>query len=77
VFVDFGGNENELFYRVFLSLSNDPKQLTAAGNTRSSFCVWDSRLQSFERETWIKYVLPRPNAPDFEDYLAERLNENA
>jgi hypothetical protein len=76
VFVDFWGNENELFHRVFLSRSNDPKQLTAAENTDSSVCVWDLRLQSFEREAWIKYVLRRPNGPDFEGYLAERLNEN-
>lgn len=76
VFVDFWGNENELFHRVFLSRSNDPKQLTAAENTDSSVCVWDLRLQSFEREAWIKYVLRRPNRPDFEGYLAERLNEN-
>ena len=76
VFVDFWGNENELFHRVFLSRSNDPKQLTAAENTDSSVCVWDLRLQSFEREAWIKYVLRWPNGPDFEGYLAERLNEN-
>jgi hypothetical protein len=76
VFVDFWGNENELFHRVFLSRSNDPKQLTAAANIDSSVCVWDLRLQSFEREAWIKYVLRRPNRPDFEGYLAERLNEN-
>jgi hypothetical protein len=76
VFVDFWGNENELFHRVFLSRSNDPKQLTPAENTDSSVCVWDLRVQSFEREAWIKYVLRRPKGPDFEGYLAERLNEN-
>jgi hypothetical protein len=76
VFVDFWGNENELFHRVFLSRSHDPMQLTVAENTDSSVCVWDLRLQSFEREAWIKYVLRRPNGPDLEGYLAERLNEN-
>jgi hypothetical protein len=62
---------------VFLSRSNNPKQLAAAQNTDSSVCVWDLRLQSFEREAWIKYLLCRPDGPDFEAYLAERLNENA
>jgi len=76
VFVDFWGNENELFHRVFLSRSNDPKQLTAAESTDSSVCVWDLRLQSFEREAWIKYFLRWPKRPDFEGYLTERLNEN-
>src|SRR6266849_3535728 len=30
VFVDFWGNENELFHRVFLSRRNDPEALRAA-----------------------------------------------
>jgi hypothetical protein len=77
VFVDFWGNENELFHRVFLSRSNDPRALTAAKSSDSSVCVLDLRLQSFEREAWITHILQKPNAPDFEGYLAERLNEDA
>jgi len=77
VFVDFWGNENELFHRVFLSRSNDARSLTAAKSSDSSVCVWDLRLQSFEREAWIKHVLRKLTAPDFEGYLAERLNEDA
>ena len=74
VFVDFWGNENELFHRVFLSRLSDPQSLTAANSSDSSVCVWDLHLQSFEREAWIKHVLRKPNAPDFEGYLAERFN---
>jgi hypothetical protein len=77
VFVDFWGNENELFHRVFLSRSNDPSALTTAKSSDSSVCVWDLRLQSFEREAWIKHILRKANAPDFDGYLAERLNEDA
>ena len=77
VFVDFWGNENELFHRVFLSRDNDPAQLTPAAPEDSSVCVWDLRLQNFEREAWIKHVLRRPDAPDFDGYLSERLNERA
>ncbi len=77
VFVDFWGNENELFHRVFLSRSNDPRALTPAQESDSSVCVWDLRLQSFEREAWIKHILCNPTSPDFEGYLAERLNEDA
>ena len=54
-----------------------PYELTAAESFDSSVCVWDLRLQSFEREAWIKHVLQKPDAPDFEGYLAERLNEYA
>jgi len=76
VFVDFLGNENELFHRVFLSRSNDPRDLTPAQGSDSSVCVWDLRLQSFEREAWIKHVLCNPDVPDLEDYLAARLNDS-
>jgi hypothetical protein len=55
VFVDFWGNENELFHRVFLSRGNDPGALAPATAADSSVCVWDLRLQNFEREAWIKH----------------------
>ena len=77
VFVDFWGNENELFHRVFLSRGNDVAALTPATAADSSVCVWDLRLQNFEREAWIKHVLSKPDAPDFDGYLTERLNELA
>jgi hypothetical protein len=76
VFVDFWGNENELFHRVYLSRRNEPQSLTAAKSLDSSVCVWDLHLQNFEREAWIKHILGKPTAPDFDAYLAERLNED-
>src|SRR6266487_2029399 len=77
IFIDYWGNENELFHRVFLSRSNDPRVLIPAQDSDSSVCVWDLRLQSFEREAWIKHVLCKPDAPDFDGYLAKRLNEDS
>lgn len=77
VFIDFWGNENELFHRVFLSRDTDPAKLTPAAPADSSVCVWDLRLQNFEREAWIRHVLQNADAPDFAAYLAERLNEKA
>ena len=77
VFVDFWGNENELFHRVFLSRDNDPDQLVPAEPADSSVCVWDLHLQSFERAAWIKHVLCKADAPDFDGYLAEGLYEDA
>ena len=76
VFVDYWGNENELFHHVFLSRSSDPDALTPAKDSDSSVCVWDLRLQSFEREAWIKHVLCKANARDFQAYLNERLNDD-
>jgi hypothetical protein len=77
VFVDFWGNENELFHRAFLSRSKEPQKLAATASSDSSVCVWDLRLQAFEREAWIKHVLCNPGAPDFDGYLNERMNEEA
>jgi len=77
VFVDFWGNENELFHRVFLSRGNGPQALSPWKISDSSVCVWDLRLQSFERDAWIKHVLKKPDAPDFDSYLQERMNGDA
>jgi hypothetical protein len=76
VFIDYWANENELFHQVFLSRSSDPDALIPAKESDSSVCVWDLRLQSFEREAWIKHVLCKANAPDFRAYLNERLNDD-
>ncbi len=75
VFVDYWGNEDELFHRVFLSRSNDPDALAPAKGSDLSVCVWDLHLQSFEGAAWIKYILRKTDAPDFHGYLGERLNE--
>jgi hypothetical protein len=77
VFVDFWGNENELFHRVFLSRDNDPEKLAPAKSTDPSVCVWDLHLQTFERAAWIKHVLSKPQTPDFDGYLGEHLHEDA
>ena len=75
VFIDYWGNENELYHRVFLSRSSDPNRLVPAESSDSTVCVWDLRLQSFERDAWIKHVLQKASAPDFRAYLDERLND--
>jgi hypothetical protein len=75
VFVDYWGNEDELFHRVFLSRSNDPDALAPAKDSDLSVCIWDLHVQSFERAAWIKYILRKATAPDFHGYLGERLNE--
>jgi hypothetical protein len=76
VFVDYWGNEDELFHRVFLSRSGDPNARIPAKSSDSSVRVWDLRLQSFEREAWAEHVLCQASAPDFQAYLEERLNDD-
>lgn len=69
VFVDFWRNENKLFDRFFLSRGDDADRLAPAKDSDSSVCVWDLALQLFERAAWIKHVLMKPDAPDFDAYL--------
>ncbi len=47
VFVDYWGNEDELFHHVFLPRSDDPDTLAPATSSDLSVCVWDLHLQSF------------------------------
>lgn len=74
VFLDFWADENELHHHVFVSPSEDTGDFTDVTSTGLSACVWDLRLQAFERDAWVAHVLRRGNAPDFDGYLATTLN---
>ena len=74
VFLDFWADENELHHHVFVSPSAHPEQFTYVTPTGLSACVWDLRLQAFEREAWITHVLRRSTSPDFDGYLSSTLN---
>jgi hypothetical protein len=74
VFLDFWADENELHHHVFISPTADPGQFTNVTATGLSACVWDLRLQAFERDAWVTHVLQRSAAPDFDGYLDATLN---
>lgn len=74
VFLDFWANENELHHHVFVSPTALPDQLTYVTPTGLSACVWDLRLQAFERDAWVTHVLQRSEAPDFDGYRKATLN---
>ncbi len=74
VFLDFWANENELHHHVFVSPTARPDEFTYVTPTGLSACVWDLRLQAFERDAWVTHVLQRSAAPDFDSYLAATLN---
>lgn len=75
VFLDFWADENELHHHVFVSPVGQPDALRCVTGTGLSACVWDLRLQAFERDAWVAHVLRRAPQPDFEGYLSARLNE--
>ncbi len=74
VFLDFWAEENELHHHVFVSPTDRPECLADATPTGLCACVWDLRLQAFEREAWLVHVLQREGAPDFDGYLAATLD---
>jgi hypothetical protein len=75
VFLDFWADENELHHHLWVSPTAHPDQFTYVTPTGLSACVWDLALQSFERDAWVKHVLQRSDAPDFEGYLAATLSK--
>lgn len=77
VFLDFWADENELHHHVFVSPTARPKEFTCVTPTGLSACVWDLRLQAFERDAWVTHVLQRAEQPDFDGYLAATLNIDA
>ena len=74
VFLDFWAAENELHHHVFVSPTDRPEEFTYVTPSGLSACVWDLRLQAFERDAWVAHVLKRGAAPDFDGYLATTLN---
>jgi hypothetical protein len=76
IFVDWWADENELHHHVFAAPSNELKDLPEITGTGLSVCVWDLRVQCFEREAWIETALRRPSRSSLDDYLRRQLNED-
>ncbi|MCA1566877.1 MAG: isochorismatase [Acidobacteria bacterium] len=77
VFVDWWADENELHHHVFAAPSEELKDLPEITATGLSVCVWDLRVQCFEREAWLEAVLANSRGADLADYMRRRLNEDA
>ncbi len=75
VTLDWWERDNELRHRVFRSLPEKPtpfEEMTASGEAA---CIWELRVMSFEREAWIRHILKKAEAPDWNAYLEAQLNE--
>ena len=75
VYLDYWADENELHHHVYTSASDELEGLRYATPTGLSACVWDLRVQAFERDAWVEEVLRNPRGPDVEAYMARRLDE--
>lgn len=70
IVVDWWEELNELRHRVFRAQPTAPAdfgEITASGE---SVCVWELRVQAFEREHWLRQVLENPAGADFDSYLS-------
>lgn len=76
VFVDWWADENELHHHVYTSASDELSDLKYTTPTGLSVCVWDLKVQSFERDAWVEEVLKNPDGPDVEAYMRRRLSED-
>jgi catechol 2,3-dioxygenase-like lactoylglutathione lyase family enzyme len=73
VFVDWWADENELHHHVYVAEGADSTAFRYRTPTGLAACAWDLRVIGFERDAWVEHVLRRVPEPDFEAYLAARL----
>jgi hypothetical protein len=76
IFVDWWADENELHHHVYSSATDELENLSYVTPTGLSVCVWDLRVQSFEREAWLEEVLQNTHGASVEGYMAHCLNED-
>jgi hypothetical protein len=76
IFIDWWADENELHHHVYCSATDELESLTYVTPTGLSACVWDLRVQSFERDAWLAEVLRNLGGANVEGYMARRLNED-
>ena len=72
VFIGWWGNENELFFHVYVAPHGQPWNYCNASGPLA--CTWDLNLVFNERQAWVDTVLTNPGGPDIEAYLAAHYN---
>lgn len=75
ILVDWWEQVNELRHHVFRAPAHDPETFTEITASGEAVCVWELRVQAFEREAWLRHVLANPAGPDLGAYLGARIDE--
>lgn len=75
IFIDWWADENELHQHVYAAPSAELENLEYITPSGLSACVWDLRVQAFERDAWVTEVLAA-REPNLEAYMQRRLNED-
>ena len=76
VLVDWWTGENMIQHHAYMAPWTAPDAFEYISPTGISVCVWELRVQAFERQAWIDCVLANPAGPDLDAYLARQLNED-
>ena len=76
VIVDWWERVNELRHHVFRASAERPTDFHEITCTGESVCVWELKVQAFEREAWLLHVLQNQDGPDLEGYLAQGFSGN-
>lgn len=71
--IDWWGEEDILFHRLFAAPSDRPWEMWPATDGRTA-CVWELAVWGFERRAWMEHVLANPAGPDLERYLAAQMD---
>jgi hypothetical protein len=74
VFVDWWEGEDELHHHGWLSSKREPERLRPTGPDDFTACAWDLAVIGHERTAWVRNVLARPEGPDLDAYLGDRLD---
>ncbi len=74
IFVDRWINENELLHKVWASPVDHPEDVFETPEDFNSVCIWDLKVQCFERESWLRHVLDNPAGPNPKAYLDDCLS---
>lgn len=68
--------ENMSQQHIYISSNRQPYKFELRSDKGLSVCVWEMAVLWHERNAWIKHVLQKATAPDFESYLNDQFNDD-
>ena len=74
--VDYWMDENIIHQDLQWSQPSTPIRFRDLSSSGIMACIWEMRVQAFERQAWVDTVLANGKGPDVDAYLERRLNED-
>lgn len=73
VLIDWWHLEDLLVHHLFGAQRPHDGELRYGWPRSVSGCIWEMAVPWFERNAWYRHVMSKPEAPDYDAYLATRL----